>query len=241
MVLPKKIEFIFYHIEKCGGTSLREAFNTYFLKIYKQKQIFIPEKIGNIKINFWPENLEIIKTYNTINYNNLKVILSHVRYNYFPELNTKVPLKITVIRNPVDRLISHYYFFVYKENKRQMIDMPKEEFDSFCRYHCSHITNSMGCLNADNIVDKSLCEQRYQEFTFIGLLENIDNDIVIINNLLNSHYNCNYTITVPHENASKNITIKKYNTLKKRVGEFCANDNYFYNMVKQHNIDKYGI
>jgi hypothetical protein len=234
MDLPKNIEFIFYHIEKCGGSSFREAFNNYFLNFYKQKHIFIPEKNGNIKINFVPENIETIKKNKSISYNNLKVILSHIRYSYFPTLNIRVPLKITVIRNPVDRLISHYYFFQYKQNNCQMIDLPKEEFDNFCRFHCSHITNSMGCLNADNVVDKSLCEERIKEFSFIGLLENIDKDIIIINDLLNTYYKCDYTIVVPHKNATKNVSIKYHLALKKRVEEFCGNDMFFYNMVKEY-------
>jgi len=234
MDLPKNIEFIFYHIEKCGGSSLREAFNKFFLNIYKQNQIFIPEKNGNIKLNFLPENIEAIKNNKNISYSNLKVILSHIRYTYFPILNTTAPLKITVIRHPVDRLISHYYFFQYKIANCHMIDLPKEEFDKFCRIHCSHITNSIGCVNSDRIVDKSLCEQRIKEFSFIGVLENIDNDIKDINNLLNSYYNCNYTITLPHINATKDVTIKNHKMLKKRVQEFCGNDLFFYNMVKTH-------
>jgi hypothetical protein len=234
MDLPKNIEFIFYHIEKCGGTSFRDAFNTYFLNMYKQKHIFIPEKSGNIKYNFLPEHLEVIKGNDVFEFKKLKVILSHIRYNSFPTLNTLVPLKITVIRHPIDRVISHYYFFDYKKTNCQMVDLPKEEFEKFCRIHCSHITNSMGCLDNDCNIDKTLCEQRIQEFSFIGLLENIDKDIIIINNLLNTYYKCDYTIDVPHKNATKHVTIKNNLALKKRIEEYCSNDIYFYDMVKKH-------
>jgi len=92
----------------------------------------------------------------------------------------------------------------------------------------------MACLNADNVVDISLCEERIKEFTFIGLLENIDKDIIIINDLLNDYYKCDYTIDVPHKNATKNVSIKYHLALKKRVEDFCSNDMFFYNMVKEY-------
>jgi len=37
-----KPSFVFYHIPKCGGTSMRYALNELFLNLYDQKQIYAP-------------------------------------------------------------------------------------------------------------------------------------------------------------------------------------------------------
>ena len=38
-------DFIFYHIEKCGGSSLRTSLYDYFIQIYPKNIIFDPKYI----------------------------------------------------------------------------------------------------------------------------------------------------------------------------------------------------
>jgi hypothetical protein len=106
-----EIDFIFYHLVKCAGSSLRLSLYNKFENMYKNK-IYIPSKYGNI--NFMKENITNIR--NTNGYLDLKVILSHYKYNDF-DLSINPKFKITFIRDPVKRVISHYYFFDYPKNK----------------------------------------------------------------------------------------------------------------------------
>ena len=107
--LPK-IDFIFYHIEKCGGTSMRRTLYDYFMYLYKTNQIFDPELSNDYNIQFNKKNIEIIKKDNHFDYNNLKVIVGHTRVYDLPSLFINTPLKITILRD----IRSRFRFYIYK-------------------------------------------------------------------------------------------------------------------------------
>ena len=123
MSIPN-IDFIFYHIEKCRGTSLRDSLYYYFINIYNKKQIFDTNKSSDYRIQFNKKNIDTIKNDNNFDYDNIKIIMSHVRVYDFPYLLNTTPIKITIIRNPIDRIISHYYYFDKANYNCEMIDLP---------------------------------------------------------------------------------------------------------------------
>jgi hypothetical protein len=220
-----EIDFCFYHLVKCAGSSLRLSLYNKFENMYKNK-IYIPSKYGNI--NFMKEHINNIR--NTKGYLDLKVILSHYRYNDF-DLSINPKFKITFIRDPVKRVISHYYFFNYPKNKIHFIDLPKNDFDLFCKGHGSHMCDWLGLLDNDSINMNKL-NVRLKEFNFIGLVENYNNDIIILNNLINTYFNMTTNLPNVHANDSK-IEIKNETELKKLILPFCNNDYILYNEVKK--------
>ena len=123
------IDFCFYHIDKSGGTSLRYTFYNYFIKFYDKKNIHIPEYSKSITYN-----ISSIEAYNifkqNINYKNIKVLLCHSNFNHkniTSDFNEH--FSVTCIRNPIDRLISHYYFRYYKLYKKKLIEFTDKELD----------------------------------------------------------------------------------------------------------------
>lgn len=227
IIMPKDVKLVFYHIEKCGGTSIRNSLYEYFSKIYKKNLIFEPVMFGNSSINFNPECIKFIMDSNKVEYNEIKVILSHTRYNYFPNLNS--PIKITFIRDPIDRLISHYYYFIFKNTKVHMIDMPENEFNLYCKWSGHYMCECLGILNKDDTFNNQKCDERLKEFSFIGKLEHFDEGIIHMNKLFNEYFKVNQSINIIKDNENKNKNIKEFEKLKKKILPFCTCDYILYN------------
>ena len=235
----EKIKFIFYHIEKCGGSSLRLSFYNYFSNFINKKNIFIPEKNNNIKMQFnkyyYENELESLKSNKNYNFNDLEIILCHVRYNDFKHIEKNIPLKVTFLREPIERVISHYYFFTKNKFNCELIDLDENEFNKFCTFHGTYMSKSvLNCVDKDNNIDLKILKDRYNEFLYIGLLENIENDTKILNKKLNNYFNVNYNLNVETKNVNKK-NIKDYEKLKKKIEPFCKNDIIMYNYIKKKN------
>lgn len=114
-IVPLKIEnllsknIFFMHIPKCGGTTIDHIFSRY---AFASKKIdFLRITKGDKKEVNILENIEKV-----INESSKPFYLSgHLNEDFFNNLNKPI-LKATIIRNPIDRIISRYKFFIYKKN-----------------------------------------------------------------------------------------------------------------------------
>lgn len=229
------IDFIFYHIEKCGGTSLRHSLYNYFINIYNKKQVYDSTKSSNYRLQFDKKNIDAIKNDNNFDYDNIKIIMSHVRVYEFPYLLNTTPIKITIIRNPIDRIISHYYYFDKANYNCEMIDLPNNIFKKYCKAHGQHMCRVFDCIESNNVFNIKKLKINIKNFTYILILENIDEDIKHLNKLLNNYYNCNYNIIMPHTNKNEYI-VKDSNLLKEKIKLCCTRDLTLYNMVTNYNL-----
>jgi len=199
----KSVLFSFYHIEKCAGTSLRFELFDYFSNFLDKKYIFIPEKneIGNI--NLTSKNiLEISKLGDKfIEFINEKiVILSHISYND-PVFCFDPIFKITCIRHPINRVISHYNYF--DKNNYQ-----NREFDKLSNSELNSWFQTKGNLtifrltNTSNDLKKA--KQNLLKMDHVILFENYKHDILILGEKL---YNC-FGYKFDYKNIVKNNSVK---------------------------------
>jgi hypothetical protein len=231
-------EFIFYHIEKCSGSSLRNILYEYFKQIYPKNKIFIPEHSGNIKVNYLPHQIEEIKKNPRFDFPNIKVILSHIRISNFPNLDKTCKYKFTCVREPVSRLISHYYFFNYPKNKIEFIDLNNKDFEDFVMSCGNHISNCLGITNNNDINE---IDEQIKKFDYILTFENIDNDLIVFNKSLNKIFKRNFSLHNEKINVSKKKNIKDHNKLKTLLKKYCTLDELVYNRIiilKKKNIIK---
>ena len=233
-------EFIFYHIPRCSGTSLRSTLYEYFIKIYPKNTIFVPEKSGNIKVNYLPHNIEEIKKNPRFDFPKIKVILSHISINDFPNLDRSCKYKFTCVREPISRLISHYYFFNFPKNNIELIDLNCKDLENFVISCDNPISNCFGITNNSDIneIDKQI-----KKFDFILIFENHFNDLIVLNNLLNIRFGKNFFLHSKIENDLKKKKIKEYEKLKILLKKYCALDELIYNRIitlKSENI-KYSL
>jgi len=206
------IDCIFFHIEKCGGSSLRKTLEEYFKIFYKNDEIYIPYKYNN-------KNLCLEEHYNYINElpNDFKVVLCHISY----KSRLTNPLcnnifSITCVREPYKRILSHYYHFNYIKYNVNFHELNENDILTVLS-NCSNLT--LRRLSGDTM-DIDICKKNINEINCIIILENIEDELKELNNILNSKYN-RHDLFLNIKNINKNkINYKEFfdldiNILKK--------------------------
>ena len=189
--------FISLHIGKTAGTTLkfilRRNFGDEFLRIYSQaiKDQFGPERVTpSVKPINEDEFCEILD-----HFSGVKCVSSH--YIAFP--NRFKHFKVmTFLRDPVERVISHFFSF-----RRKYLDLSVDEFPDHMKYdyrsdmnlffkHWDYVSSEYGVHNhcenyqtyvIDNNLDiDSAIARLKNEFWFVGLVERFDKSLLLLKN-----------------------------------------------------------
>lgn len=143
-------QFIFVHILKCGGTTLRTSlFDKKFKKRYLYDSTFKPKR------NKLTENDHPVYVHPQPfpkDYRNFDIIFGHFRYDKYQHLNRPM---FSFVRHPVQRMISQY-FYHKKFYERKGKDIGIIEFSSIWKNHQSYV---LGNIN---------------KFEYIGITEDFD-------------------------------------------------------------------
>lgn len=185
---------IFTHIPKTAG-------NTFASILYKQYD-YETEIIDTYGKDSLPEN---------INYDNIKCVVGHHQFG----LHTHIPRPsqyITVLRDPVDRVISDYYFDL-KFHGKKIEDWPIQPF-------IKHFSNRQTRWIAGNDQeDLALAKANLNDhFIFAGLTEWFDESLFIMKQKL----------------GWQDISYKKYNVNEKRSKVDQVSDDVL-DEIKKHN------
>jgi len=180
----------FLHIPKGGGTTLNSVLdNNFQLEEFYQ---------GYNLINKFEKQENFVNTFNhlpPVRKNRIKVIRSHFYFGLHRELKIENFNYISLVRDPVDRFISDYYFI--RENESHLLHDPVMSM-SFKEYLKSEAAQFSGNLQTRMIAgqQKRYCSPEDLEqakanikknFSLVGLLERFDETLVLlkIKNILN--------------------------------------------------------
>lgn len=147
-------KFIFVHILKCAGTTLKYSiFDKYLKDKYLYDSKFKPRHNKLIRDSEHPVIIEP-QSYPS-NYINYNIIFGHFKYDKYEHLN--LPM-FSFVRHPVDRMISQYYYHKSFYEKKGL-NLSLIEFSEIWKNHMSYV---LGDIN---------------KYTYIGNVENMDKSI----------------------------------------------------------------
>jgi len=176
----------FFHIEKCIGSSLRIILYNYFKNIFNETDIFLPSHKNN------EQNLT---TFNDLNYfknKKYKVILCHCNYNHIGVTNyfSDTCFSITCVRNPIDRIISHYYHFDYCKYNLKLHELDENDIQNIVEKYGKTILMRL----SGNEYNINGAINNLKNINSIIIFEKFEDDLKLLNNLLNKKYNLNIVI-----------------------------------------------
>jgi len=192
--------FIFTHIPKCGGTSFRQFINeTAKQNGVSRKARYIPG-YNWLSVEKDYHRLDAAKQKRLIN-KRYRVIAMHVGYGWHHEAAPylKAPFYYTILRRPVNRVLSHYQFFNKGKGRKGVKNI---ELQNLTNNKRKEVLMTSANLPIQYILGKSIkggtvtnmmrddalenLEHRYGGF---GLLEDLYESIKLLENKIIKHKN----------------------------------------------------
>lgn len=227
-------KIIFMHLPKCGGTSTREALR----KLYGRR-------VFDINANKSRQTCELLSN-GSDNLQNFRTQLTYYqgisgKYNYISghfqcndvllEQLTPSYDFITILREPISRFISHYFYNRYKEHGHFKIEDDIEEFidsDEAKKMGNFYLNQLTGPYNQSKN-DKAL--RNLAKFSIVGFLDDLDTFL----GDFKSKYNQNLVIpkrniNPKNENDQQNILSDK---ILYKIENICKEDLLFYSDAKK--------
>jgi len=212
-----EFDFVFFHIPKCGGSSIREYFKNLFTKLGYKDKIYVACESKGLK-NLM--NIEILEEMNDI-IKNKKILLSHINCKLYSKFLMKYC--ITCIRNPINRYISSFNHFILMDNKnKNIIKLFRENK-----------------LKPGTIYDKNIWFRKdLNDYNYIIIFENMKNDIENIKNTINKNINIEFPYVDPAFKSKKyknyfkfNFKLSEHVDLYKFLKKELKNDIEIYNTI----------
>ncbi len=165
---PSKIELVFLHLPKTGGSSILKA----LYAVYGEAAVRHFERDECIALNH--RGLRI----SDILGEEVKVIHGHFLYEEVDDLVRRDrPKLITFLRNPTDRLISNYQWWKHTLNSDPNHPEKRRVNEPIEIYACRPETQ--------NKMSRFLKGSSIDDFFFIGFLESFAEDLASLGKLLN--------------------------------------------------------
>ena len=203
-------KFIFFHLYKCGGTSLRDILKPHLSEIIYPNRFV---ELGNA--HSLPRDIRDI-------YKNLNKI--ELFNSYF---------KFTFVRNPFDWLLSIYYYILKNVNHNEHFKVKVMSLSDFINYYINDMIKSneskdLGHNKVTTLYDYVTDENGNILLDFIGKFESMENDMKFICQTLGIQYK---NIPLLNVNSAKEKDYKKYydDNSKKLIEKYFEKDLDYFN------------
>ena len=238
---PQTKTVIFFHIPKAAGTTLCDI----FLRQYQAEEIYLLDGINfdQSQANFKQLSLEK-KT-------KIKILMGHMYFGlheYLPSPATYV----TMLRNPIDRAVS-YYYFIRKVPGHPDFELIKEKnisLEDYCRMGKINTCNGQtrflsGTIESETYDSKILNiakENLQRHFSVVGIQKRFDESLLMLKKELAwkkmpFYYRRNTNRANSYKREISNSTravLEKYNELDLELYEYAKN--IFVEQLNQQNL-----
>ena len=231
---------VFHHVPKCGGTSVGRSLRRAYLlsqgtvtpveseKAFDAAQRpCAPGGIGHVS-----ELREMMLLY--MLYSDVRCVSAHIPFSNaaFERFGDRYAF-VTILRDPVERFISNYYWSHDRPDAHFRIAEPLEEFlsteraraigSTYARYFCGEPGHSFGPSHVDSAI------RNLRRMSFVGFLDQLDGFEAALHRLTGRR------IKIGKENVrgtgSRRDSILS-GPLRERILEVCAADRKIWNAVQ---------
>lgn len=174
-LVPREVKLISVHIPKTAGT----AFRNLLKEVYGNKKVIrLDVPLGNKRVmvneTAWtdsrlPKEIEVV-------HGHFNAATLREQYE-FPE-DVKM---ITWLRNPVDRVISNYFYL--EKRLKEELDEKGKGLNILSKMQCSLLEYARREINR-NRQSKFLAGHQLRDFTFVGIQEHYDEDVSDLSKML---------------------------------------------------------
>lgn len=237
--LPDRKIFLL-HIPKCGGTSIDEAIGANYRKPYfsTNDPVFRLNSAASLKASQVAglplgDYREHLLTYQ-MSLNHLRYITGHFVFSprVFQEFGTQWRF-VTILRHPVSRWFSHYFFNRYKKSNHFKVQEDLETFinsDSGIRqgHFLVYYLTGQGVDStfvSQRVVDQAV--ENLEKFALVGCLEHLDNFTRQFEKRFSLKLDIPLANTNPLSKSEQGYKIT--DDMRKRVEEICQPDLVLYN------------
>jgi hypothetical protein len=215
------IQFCFFHIEKCAGSSIRNMLFDYFSKLYDKKYILgVTDDI----------NLMTLENLTEIQKKQCKVLLCHCNFNqeHITDSFSNTCFSITCVREPMSRWLSHYYYFM--KPTRKFSELSDDEINKLLYSRDGHLSNllKLRLSGYKNCLKTALTN--LTSINCILIFEQLSTDIKLLENALNKKTNTMHKLTLPFFNISHSYSSDDYMKIQK-FSYFFKDDIQLYNHI----------
>lgn len=200
---PKNV--LFDHLPKCGGSSL----NLYLESNFKEKHIFRIDGSNPYK------SVDQFKSFNIKSKRKYRLIRGHLANQLIGIIDQSF-LKITMLREPIDRIVSHYYYA--KRSKSHYLYAYIHDNDvSLLEYVTSGKSNELQNWYVSHFSGLSFAEVKQNPIIALNLaLERINENYDIVGftddfHLFTEQLRKKDDFDKPYNNLKVNVTINRHN------------------------------
>ena len=239
---PEKPSIFFMHLPKTGGTSVDSAFQKHYgrehVKIeasesYEASKILFDNSQKEFSYDDCFRYRDSLLLYHM--HLGSKYISGHIRFNQKIWENTKDKYAyITVLRHPVKRYISNYFFNKYKETEHCRINDELSEFldsgraKSWGYMYTKYFSGNPKIAAAPSEELLETAKENALKFNTIGFLEKLDDFVTECKDKYNLH------LRIPHKRKNPKSSREISQANLEKINHICRCDVELYDFIRQN-------